>query len=144
MVDAMGWSIFFLATIVIGIPGLVMLGRFVPIGVRDPDFENLGSRTQSAPSQASGLLAPGLMAAAVLTVVAALLVALLDAMQAMRGTTPMPFDFGAAVVRLTHPADVNGWVQIVGILAFALVGGMFIAAARVRKTAEQRADAPLS
>jgi PAT family beta-lactamase induction signal transducer AmpG len=143
MVDAMGWSIFFLATIVIGIPGLVMLGRFVPIGVRDPDFEDHG-RTRPAPSQVSGLLAPGLMAAAVLTVVAGLLVALLDAMQAMRGTAPMPFDFGAAMWRLTHPVDVNGWLQIVGILAFALVGGMFIAAARVRKTAEQRADVPLS
>jgi PAT family beta-lactamase induction signal transducer AmpG len=144
MVDAMGWSIFFLATIVIGIPGLVMLGRFVPIGVRDPDFDDRGSRTRPVPSHASGLVAPGLMAAAVLTVVAGLLVALLDAMQTMRGTTPMPFDFGAAMWRLTHPADVNGWLQIVGILAFALVGGMFIAAARVRKTAEQRADAPLS
>jgi len=31
-VDALGWSIFFLSTIVVGIPGLVMLGRFVPLG----------------------------------------------------------------------------------------------------------------
>jgi len=144
MVDAMGWSIFFLSTIVIGIPGLVMLARFVPLGVRDPDFDDQVSRPPAAPSQVSGLFVPGLVAAAALTVVASLLVALLDAMQAMRGTAPMPFDLGAAMWRLTHPGDVNGWVQIVGILAFALVGGMFIAATRARRPAERRADAPLS
>ena len=54
-------------------------------------------------------------------------------MQAMRGTPPAAFDVGAALWRLSHPADVGGWVQIVGILAFAVVGGMFIAAARVRR-----------
>ena len=37
-VDAMGWPTFFLSTLVMGIPGMVMLGRFVPMGVRDPEF----------------------------------------------------------------------------------------------------------
>ena len=39
-VDAIGWSTFFLSTIVIGIPGLLMLGRFVPLGVREPKFDD--------------------------------------------------------------------------------------------------------
>jgi PAT family beta-lactamase induction signal transducer AmpG len=38
-VDAVGWSTFFLATIVLGIPGLLMLARFVPPGVREPVFD---------------------------------------------------------------------------------------------------------
>ena len=37
-VDAVGWPTFFLSTMVLGIPGLVMLARFVPIGVREPQF----------------------------------------------------------------------------------------------------------
>ena len=37
-VDAMGWSTFFLSTLVMGVPGLVMLQRFVPMGTRDPVF----------------------------------------------------------------------------------------------------------
>jgi PAT family beta-lactamase induction signal transducer AmpG len=37
-VDAMGWSTFFLSTLVIGVPGLLMLARFVPLGVREPDL----------------------------------------------------------------------------------------------------------
>jgi hypothetical protein len=36
--------------------------------------------------------------------------------------------------RLSHPTDVGGWLQILGILAFAVVGGLFIAATRARQT----------
>ena len=42
-VNAVGWSTFFAATIVLGIPGLLMLGKFVPLGVREPTID-LGSR----------------------------------------------------------------------------------------------------
>ena len=59
--------------------------------------------------------------------------ALLDAMQAMRATPPAAFDIGAAIWRISHPSDVGGWLQIIGILAFAIVGGMFIAAMRARR-----------
>jgi PAT family beta-lactamase induction signal transducer AmpG len=37
-VYALGWTPFFLLTMVAGIPGLVMLARFVPWGERDPVF----------------------------------------------------------------------------------------------------------
>ena len=43
------------------------------------------------------------------------------------------FDIAGAMWRLTHPADVGGWLTIVGILTFAIIGGMFIAAMRVRR-----------
>ncbi len=39
VVAAIGWPGFFMATMAVGIPGLVMLARFVPIGVREPDLE---------------------------------------------------------------------------------------------------------
>jgi uncharacterized membrane protein len=54
-------------------------------------------------------------------------------MQKTRATPPVGFYIGAAIWRLFHPADVGGWVQIVGILAFALVGGLFIAASRAKQ-----------
>src|SRR4029450_5451838 len=41
-VAAFGCPPFFLTTIVIGIPGLVMLHRFAPFGVREPEFETDG------------------------------------------------------------------------------------------------------
>jgi hypothetical protein len=68
-----------------------------------------------------------------LAIGAALLLAALDAMQAMRGTPGASFEFAAALRRL-YPADINGWLQVVGIVAFATVGGMFVAAARAGRT----------
>jgi MFS transporter, PAT family, beta-lactamase induction signal transducer AmpG len=129
-VNAVGWPTFFLSTLVVGIPGLLMLHRFAPFGVREPRIEHDG-RPAAAP--VSGMLGPGVVAALGLTVVAGLAVATLDAMQKTRATPPVAFDIGAAVWRLSHPADVGGWVQIVGILAFAFVGGMFIAATRAKQ-----------
>jgi PAT family beta-lactamase induction signal transducer AmpG len=129
-VSAVGWPTFFLSTLVVGIPGLMMLHRFAPLGVREPAIEHDG---RPAPAPVSGLLGPGVVAAIGLTVVAALAVATLDAMQRVRATPPGAFDIGAAIWRLSHPTDVGGWVQILGILAFALVGGLFIAATRAKQ-----------
>ena len=132
-VDAVGWSTFFLSTLVIGVPGLVMLGRFVPIGVRDPDFELAGAPASAAP--AVSLARYAVPAAVGLGIGASLLVAALDAMQAMRGTPGATFEFAAALRRL-YPVDVNGWLQVVGIVAFAAVGGMFVAATRAGRAQE--------
>jgi MFS transporter, PAT family, beta-lactamase induction signal transducer AmpG len=38
-VNAVGWPAFFLITMVLGIPGLLMLARFVPPGVREPELD---------------------------------------------------------------------------------------------------------
>src|SRR4029453_2628525 len=53
-VAAIGWPSFFLTTLVIGIPGLVMLHRFAPFGVRDTQFEHEGEPVPS--TTMSGLL----------------------------------------------------------------------------------------
>ena len=113
-----------------------MLHRFVPIWRARAGLR--ASRGGRDRADVSGLLGPGLAAAVGLTVVAALLVAVLDAMQAMRATPPAAFDIGAAIWRLSHPADVGGWVQIGGILAFAVVGGLFIAATRAKQARAAR------
>jgi PAT family beta-lactamase induction signal transducer AmpG len=130
-VNAVGWSTFFLSTVVVGIPGLLMLGRFAPFGVREPDFRDPVPMASPAPT--SGLLRPGLGAAAALAIVTTLLVATLNAMQAVRTTPTAGFDLGAAMWQLSHPSDVGGWVQLLGIVSFAIVGGMFIAANRARR-----------
>ena len=38
IVDAAGWRTFFWFTIVAGVPGLILLQRFAPLGVREPRF----------------------------------------------------------------------------------------------------------
>jgi PAT family beta-lactamase induction signal transducer AmpG len=139
-VAAMGWPAFFLSTMAIGVPGLVMLHRFVPLGVRDPDLEVRDEAV--APAAAAGLLRPGMAAALLLAIGATLLLAVLDAMQAVRAQPGTGFDAGAALMRIVRPADAGDWIGIVGILAFALVGGMFIAALRARRREGRVATAP--
>jgi PAT family beta-lactamase induction signal transducer AmpG len=136
-VSAMGWPTFFLTTLGIGIPGLLMLNRFAPFGEREPEFKDPVEGTQAAPTRS--LLRPGLTAAIGLAIVSALLVATLDAMDRMRAKPPEPFDFGSALWRVAHPDQIGGWVQLAGIVAFALVGGMFIAATRAGATKHTQA-----
>ena len=119
-VAAIGWSSFFLTTLVIGIPGLMMLNRFAPFGVREPQFEHEDGRAGPRPCRV--FCDPGLTAAVGLAIGAALLLAVLDAMDKVRTAPGTGFDIVGAMWRLTHPADPGGWVQIVGILAFAIVG----------------------
>ena len=130
-VSAVGWSTFFLSTLVIGIPGLLMLNRFVPFGVREPELEH--DTRPATPAAVASLLRPGITAAIGLAIGATLVLAVLDAMDKVRATPAAGFDVSAALYRLSHPSDVGGWVQIVGVVAFAIVGGMFIAATRVRR-----------
>ena len=137
-VAAIGWSSFFLTTLVIGVPGLLMLNRFAPFGVREPQFEHEAGSVPPA-AAVSGLVRPGLTQRhSVWRSARRSCFAVLDAMDKECAPTPdHGFDVASALWRLTHPADPGGWVQIVGILTFALVGGMFIAATRVRRAESQ-------
>jgi PAT family beta-lactamase induction signal transducer AmpG len=129
-VSAVGWSTFFLTTMVLGIPGLLMLNRFVPLGVREPDFELAAA--PAAPATAAGFLKPAVTSGLALAVAGALLLSTLDAMDSMRAAPEQGFDFGGALGRLVRPTAIGGWVTILGLLSFAAVGGVFIAAMRVR------------
>jgi PAT family beta-lactamase induction signal transducer AmpG len=135
-VDAIGWPTFFLSTMVLGIPGLVMLARFAPPGVREPEFivEEL---TRRAPLSTSALTARGLIGGILMGVGSFAVVALLAALKTMRGQPEMGFQFSRALRQVAQPAGVADWVQLAGIMAFAAIGGLFVAAtaAARRRTA---------
>jgi len=127
-VDALGWSTFFLATMVVGIPGLVMLAKFVPFGVREPEFD-LGTRSDvAAPVVATPLLARGVTGGGAVAALSIGVLALVDALSVMRSKPEAGFDFAGALWRVSHPAGTGDWVTIFGVLACALIGGLFIAA----------------
>jgi hypothetical protein len=54
--------------------------------------------------------------------------AALAAVKSMRDVKGTGFDLGAAMGRLAHPATITGWVEIGGVAAFAVIGGLFVAA----------------
>jgi PAT family beta-lactamase induction signal transducer AmpG len=125
-VDAIGWSAFFLTTMVFGIPGLVMLGRFVPLGVREPEFTVEPPRLRE-PLTGSGLFLRGLAGGLATGVVVFVLAALLAALKTMRDTKTA-FDFSAAFWQVARPVAITDWVQLFGIVVFAVFGGLFVAA----------------
>lgn len=124
--DAIGWQAFFLSTVAMGIPGLVMLARFVPIGEREPVF-TVEEVERRAPLGAAALTARGVIGAVTCFVVAWATVALLAAVKAMR-ETKAPFDFAGAMWQAVRPAQITDWVQLVGLVAFGVIGGLFVAA----------------
>jgi MFS transporter, PAT family, beta-lactamase induction signal transducer AmpG len=125
-VDAMGWSTFFLSTLAIGVPGLLMLARFVPLGVREPVFtvEDVPPRPPLGRLQ---IAARGAVGALIAGTAGFVLDAALFAVKTMRESKG-PFDLWAAMGRLASPASIADWLELVGVGAFAVISGLFVAA----------------
>jgi PAT family beta-lactamase induction signal transducer AmpG len=123
LVDALGWTPFFIATIAASVPGLVMLWRFVPLHVREPDFEIEEVHPKGPVSR--GALA-GLTVAAIVVgfATAALLSALLDASKAMRGVHRVAFDLEKPLLRLVSPSTPAQWLALAGPVLVALLFGV--------------------
>jgi PAT family beta-lactamase induction signal transducer AmpG len=136
-VDAMGWPTFFLSTLVMGVPGLVMLHRFVPIGTRDPVFTV--DEVPHGPELGRARIAWRGVAGGVLIGAAGFFLdALLLAVKTMREPKSAGFDFAAAVGKLGSPAAVTDWVELGGIIAFGVIGGLFVAALTAARRGEGR------
>jgi len=128
VVDAVGWRTFFLITLACGIPGMVLLSRFVPLGVREPSF-TLEPPHRRERLSARQLAARGLAGGALAAAGAALLVALLSALKASRLQGAPGLSLGRAVAALVHPVTAGDWLQLVGIGAVGIACGLFTAAA---------------
>jgi MFS transporter, PAT family, beta-lactamase induction signal transducer AmpG len=127
LVDAIGWADFFLVTLACGLPGMVLLARFVPLGVREPTFS-----VETAPrgERLSGgqLAVRGLAGGALGVTAAALLSGVLVALKAARTAPESGFDLGAALRTVVVPSEVGDWIQLLGIVVVGLATGLFVAA----------------
>jgi PAT family beta-lactamase induction signal transducer AmpG len=110
-----------------GIPGLVMLARFVPLGVKEPEF-SVREVERKRPLSPRGLLARGILGAAVAGVLAVFSVAALAALKTMREAPEIGFDLSRAAGDLRNPTEITDWVELIGIAAFTAIGGLFTAA----------------
>ena len=120
LVDAIGWTPFFLVSTAASIPGLIFLQRFVPLGSREPVIEDQAPG-ERRPVSAAGLAAASLGVGIAGSVVAALSSALLAALKAMRGKPGASLDLPAAIARLFSPAAPADWIRIGGLAVIALV-----------------------
>ena len=128
-VVAIGWQVFYLATMVLGIPGTadaraVRAAGRARTGVRR---RGAGAAGQAADGEITSSLRAGVAGGVVVGVGTLAIAALLAALEGLRATPPT-FDYLAALSATAFPASIGLWLQLVGIVAFAVVGGLFVAA----------------
>jgi PAT family beta-lactamase induction signal transducer AmpG len=127
LVDALGWTPFFLATILASVPGLFMLSRFVPLSVREPDFE-LEEVHSKGPIGRGRLATTGLLISLAGIVAGLVFSALLDAFKAMRAAHRLSLDLATPLGRLLAPSGPSGWLALAGPVVFGVFCGVGFAA----------------
>jgi len=123
--DTLGWRDFFILTLPLGIPGLLMLARFVPWSVREPEFH------VAAPAWGAPLTRRQLTARAVVCGLAAWGVGLatmagLEALRTYRAK--QVFDFKVQAAAILSPQTLGAWTTWAGILLFAVTVALMTAA----------------
>jgi len=138
--QAFGWKTFFWGTIAAGIPGLLILARFAPLGVRDPVFEVEPPRPGPRRTRAA-ITRRGVAGGAVASLVGALAVALLSGLTKMREATGGGFDLVAELGTLLRPSGVTGWIGLAGVAVFGLLCGLLTAAVSAARQHDGDEDA---
>jgi PAT family beta-lactamase induction signal transducer AmpG len=137
MVDAIGWRDFFLFTIAVGIPGMLLLQRFAPLGQREPEFQKLAKIKPRVLTRAD-LFQRAVIGGLVGFGIAALSVAMLDAFKLQHLLPDAPFDLITPLQSLFAPQDISGWVSLFGTSLFSIVIGMAAAATAAARSKKRR------
>lgn len=139
IVDAAGWRTFFWFTIAAGVPGLLLLQRFAPLGTREPRFtvETVEVRRRMTRRQ---IVRRGIAGALVSAVVGAIWMIGLVAVKAFRKDPAAGFDLAAAVAAFFRPVTVGGWTQLLAILVVGALGGLATAALLTARHGEREPD----
>jgi PAT family beta-lactamase induction signal transducer AmpG len=127
MVDAMGWEAFFWMTLLAGIPGLVILQRFVPLGVREPVF-SVEPPHNRAPLSTAALWVRGLAGGGIGFACGVVVSAGLALLKAARATAGQAVEPAQALAGILLPADTSGWMTLAGLLILGSVCGLMTAA----------------
>ena len=131
-VDSIGWEAFFWLTLFAGIPGMLMLQRFSPVGVRDPVF-TVEAATRREPLSRAAIAWRGVIGGVAGFAVGALSMAALTSLRAMRANPGTEFDIGGPLAALAQPSGVGGWINLLGLLVFAGFVGLATAAVGAAK-----------
>jgi PAT family beta-lactamase induction signal transducer AmpG len=127
VVHAAGWRFFFYMTMLAGIPGLLLLQRFSPLGVRDPDL-TLEAPRNGRPLTTSQLVRRGVTGGAIGFAVCLVVVAGLDALRALRLGDADRFDLSGALSAMLRPDEGGDWLQWIVLIALGAICGLFVAA----------------
>jgi MFS transporter, PAT family, beta-lactamase induction signal transducer AmpG len=127
LVDALGWKLFFWITIVAGVPGMLLLHRFAPLGVREPPF--IVEKAKALPPLSTGALAwRGVFGTLAGVLIGAALLATLAGLRGMKAVQGGEFLFMAALGEIIQPVGIGGWLQLGGVALFGMASGLVTAA----------------
>lgn len=126
MVAAVGWLEFFLFTIAVGIPGLLMLQRFAPMGVREPELDVMAP-IQARLVSVCSLIRRGLAGGLIGFVIAMLTVTLLEAFKHQH-RSQQGVDLLALLITVLAPSTLGDCIRLVGITLFGVIIGLATAA----------------
>jgi PAT family beta-lactamase induction signal transducer AmpG len=139
LAKALGWRDFFILTVVFGVPGMVMLARFVPWGVRDVEFEVLEPR-RGRPLSRKGLAARAVAGALLTLLVGLFAVGLMGGLSGLRAGRG--FAVAPALLGVLGPRSIADWITTVGLLVLATLGGLATAATLVARRGIAPAASP--
>jgi PAT family beta-lactamase induction signal transducer AmpG len=127
LVDAIGWRNFFLFTIAAGLPGMLLLQRFAPLGTRDPGFadEPIGV---VLPLGRTALLARAMIGGLIGFIGGAFAVALLGAIKHVHASPEQGFHLLPQLAAFFLPRTMAGWIQFFGVVLFGGVIALATAA----------------
>ncbi len=126
LADTLGWTNFFLLTIVMAIPGMVMLSRFVPWNQRELRFETPEGDPPGSTMDGGALLRLTAVLGAISAVAAVAVLGALEAIKAYRKDATFPWL--GVVMKIVNPSTVGEWLSLVGAVASGLVLGVTLAA----------------
>lgn len=127
LVDAVGWKIFFWSTIMAGLPGLALLQRFAPLGMREPSFRMEAPKAQAMLSP-NALIARAIGGGLGGILVGAFVLALLAALKGLKTAPTSEWQFVGPLVELVQPSEIGDWLQLVGLAVFGIMTGLVTAA----------------
>jgi PAT family beta-lactamase induction signal transducer AmpG len=141
LADALGWRDFFLLTLPTGIPGLIMLARFVPWSAREPEFEVLEQQA-GTPLGKRAVLLRSLLWGACTWVLCWFTVAALWGMRSVRAKHG--FRFFDHLLLVLQPGSLGGWSTFIGLLVIGVSVALMTAATLVARRGIAGSVAPSS
>jgi PAT family beta-lactamase induction signal transducer AmpG len=141
MVDAIGWRDFFLFTMAVGVPGMLMLHRFSPLGTREPAIAGEAPPVKRALGRGA-LIGRAVAGGIVGFAVGATATAGLTAMKVLHKDPGRSFDFVTPLAALLAPDTMSAWTRLVGVALFGLVIALATAATAAARSGTPRGNRP--
>jgi PAT family beta-lactamase induction signal transducer AmpG len=114
-------------TMMAGVPGMLLLHRFAPLGLREPSFTV--EKINALPPLSTGALAwRGVIGAIVGILIGAAVLAILADLGGTKAVEEGGFRWMAALREIGQPVGIGGWMRLGGVAVFGLATGLVTAA----------------